>query len=109
MHPTLGEQTGPSHTLPFPESYRRRAGPSLGCGSHIEAQIGTQFSALGSHCRIPGVCWRRAKTPTPIRPSTGGGLPVCTGSSFRKEKMKCRIFPGHSQEQIATRIRCKTS
>src|SRR5262249_41553357 len=32
------------------------AGPSLGSGSHIEAQIGTQSSALGSHCRIPGVC-----------------------------------------------------
>src|SRR5262245_26942867 len=31
-------------------------GRSLGFWSHIEAQIGTQLSALGSHCRIPGVC-----------------------------------------------------
>jgi len=47
----------------------------------------TYSSALGSHCRIPRVCWRRAKTPTPIRPpSTGGGLPVCTGPNFEKEK-----------------------
>jgi hypothetical protein len=59
MHPTLGEQTGPSHTLPFPESYRRRAGPSLGCGSHIEAQIGTQFSS--SRVPLPD-SWRVLKT-----------------------------------------------
>ena len=35
-----------STRLPFPESYRRRAGSSLGFRSHIEAQIGTQFSAM---------------------------------------------------------------
>jgi len=45
-----------SDTSHFEIATAGRAGPSLGSGSHIEAQIGTQFSALGSHCRIPGVC-----------------------------------------------------
>jgi hypothetical protein len=57
----------------------------LGFWSHIEAQIGTQFSALGSHCRIPD-SWRVLKTrkdsdshPPPL---PAGGLPVCTGPDF---------------------------
>ena len=42
---------------PIPDSYSlRERDPLSDCGSHIEAQIRTQFSALGSHCRIPGVC-----------------------------------------------------
>jgi len=52
---------------------RRARDPVSDFWSHIEAYIGTQFSALGSHCRIPGVCWRRAKTPTPIRPLSPAG------------------------------------
>src|SRR5262245_55969516 len=47
------------HTPPFPDSCRRESGTRLGSGSHIEAQIGTQLSALGSH--LPD-SWRVLKT-----------------------------------------------
>src|SRR5215469_6056615 len=58
-----------------------KPGPSLGSGSHIEAQIWTQSS---SRVPLPD-SWRVLKTrkdsdchpPLP----TGGGLPVCTGPS----------------------------
>src|SRR5262249_15494215 len=61
----------------------------LALGSHIEAQIGTQFSVL----RVPlPDSWRVLKTrrdsdshPPPL---PGGGLPVCTGPNFEKEKRK---------------------
>jgi len=44
--------------LPKPEPAEPSASgtQSRDCESHIEAQIGTQFSDLGSHCRFLGVC-----------------------------------------------------
>ena len=50
--------TRANHThLPFTDSYRAgEQDPVSDSGPIFEAQIGSQFSALGSHCRIPGVC-----------------------------------------------------
>src|SRR5262249_28026914 len=42
-------------TSHFQIAIARRAGPSLGSGSHIEVQIATQFSALGSHLPKTGL------------------------------------------------------
>ena len=45
-----------SRHIPFPDSYRPgERDPVSDSGPIFEAQIGSQFSALGSHCRIPGV------------------------------------------------------
>src|SRR5215831_5863330 len=68
--------------------------PVSDSGPIFEAQIGTQFSALGSHCRKPGVCCRRAKTPTPIRPLSPAGAyrfapdPVQKSESKKQKKKK---------------------
>jgi hypothetical protein len=74
---------------------RAQAGPGLGSGSHIEAQIGTQFSALGSHCRFLACVEDAQRLRLPSAPLPGGGLPVCTGPDLRKNR-------NLSREKIAT-------
>src|SRR5262249_47204931 len=98
---TLMSTRRPKHTPPhFQIAVDQRAGPSLGFWSHIEAQIGTQFSAFGSHCRISGVCCRRAKTPTPIRPLSPAGAyrfapdPVQKSESEKQKERKEKKIGG---------------
>jgi len=66
-----------------------QAGPGLGSGSHIEAQIGTQFSALGSHCRFLACVEDAQRLRLPSAPLPGGGLPVCTGPDLRPRQGQC--------------------
>jgi hypothetical protein len=74
-------------TSPFPGYRCRERDPVSDQGPILKHRSGPS-SQSGSHCRIPGVCRRRAKTPTPIRPFHRRGLPVCTGPNFEKEKKK---------------------
>src|SRR5262249_18655023 len=55
---------------------------------HIDHRSRTQFSALGSHCRIPGVCSRRAKTPTAIRPLPPAGAYRFAPDPISKKKQE---------------------
>src|SRR5215471_7005882 len=83
---------------------------SGGFWSHIEAQMGTQFSALGSHCRIPGVCRRRAKTPTPIRPlSQAGAYRFVPDPISEKKKSDFSNFSGSRFFSIASTLRGQSS
>src|SRR5215472_14278308 len=89
MHPTLGEQTGPSHTPPIsgkllPESgtHSRIAGPIL------KHRSGSSSQLSGPIAGFPACVEDAQRLRLPSAPLPGGGLPVCTGPVQKSESEK---------------------